>query len=444
VGPGVEISPNIFTSARLDPGNAEPMEPSTDDVLVRRCTIRGYYGGEPDRLSNAGASGRTVGIMIHNGKRIIVEHCDFAGANRYRRRILNRTMLSLNTSNRWLYFAHNVSRDVGTDRSATGMDSNQGEQYLIHYRYAPGGLFHVLESTLDRTTIDTVRLSVHQDDPGYGSRTFLWNPLGSRVPAEAGKNRHWVLFISHGRGAGQYREIAGRRDGDGSVTFALRRPWRIAPDSNSRVHLIPVHRNMIFYANSVDGGRQVLTDKTHGITFWYWTFDTVVAANTFRNMTAGVVYNSRYGGPCGWNLVRDNCIESMWGYTGDTSERAALYVDHYRSHVGWAAPEDRVWYSVGNICRGNRGRDSQVAAFLHRRGVKGEARPDLVSGPQTDSGIVLSVIENNRFTDTREGIVISAPTNCCLLRNNEIEPVDRDTPAVTDISPELTDCLIVP
>jgi len=442
VGPGIEISPNIFTRERMDPANPDPMEASSDDVLVQRCAVRGYYGGEPDRLPSAGASGRTVGVAIHNGKRIIVEHCNFASANRYHRRILNRTMLSLNTGNRWLYFAHNVSKDVGTHRSVTGMDRNQGEQYLIHYRYVPGGLFRVANSTPTRTTIDTRTLSVHQDEPAYQASTFLWNPLGSAIPAEVGKNGHWILFVSQGRGAGQYRQIAGREAGEDVVSLTLEKPWRVPPDATSRVHLITAHRDMILYGNTVDGGQQVLTDKTHGVTFWYWTFNTIVAANTFRHMTAGVVYNSRYAGPCGWNLVRNNTIEGMWGFTGDTSEKAALYVDHYRPHKAWAAPGDRVWYSVGNICRGNRGRNAAVAAFLHRR--PEPAVRELVSGPETDSGMVLSVIENNSFADTEEGIVISAPTNCCLLRNNRVQTRDKDTPPVRDVSPSLTDCLIVP
>ncbi|NQU42045.1 hypothetical protein HQ520_02085 [bacterium] len=433
VGPGVEISPNIFFENRTNPTNPEPFEASSDNILILDSKFRGYYPGEPNQLMNTGASGRTVGIMVHNGKKVIVENCDFASGDRYRARIMNRTVLSLNTANRYLYFGHNHSMDIGSHPSATGMDSNQGEQYLIHYRYTPGGLFHVTQADEDSLSITTRTLSIHQNDPEYQRNYFRWNPTGSYVPPEVGTNRHWILFVSHGKGVGQYREIAEKTETPDGYEFKLDRPWRVVPDQTSRVHLMPAHRNMVFYKNYVDTGNLVLTHKTHGITFWYWTFDTIVADNTFKNLTAGVIYNSRYDGPTGWNLTRGNKFEHIFGFTGDTSERAAMYVDHFRLHENWARPEDRVWYSAGNICRANDGRDGGVAAFLHTRRF-GASQTDIPSGPETDSGIVMSVIENNTFREMEEGIILSAPVNWGLVRNNTIETLDPETPKIVDQS----------
>ena len=118
------------------------------------------------------------------------------------------------------------------------------------------------------------------------------------------------------------------------------------------------------------------------------------------------------------NVTRDNVIEHIHGYSGDTSLKAAFYVTHFRVFEAWPAPADRVWYSIGDAARGNRGRDADVGAYLHTR--FGDLRMPRSYPPHPDGGIMLGVIENNEFQEAREGIVVSAPANWSLLRNNRI------------------------
>jgi len=94
------------------------------------------------------------------------------------------------------------------------------------------------------------------------------------------------------------------------------------------------------------------------------------------------------------------------------------------------------------ISRANRCSDGDVIAFLHRPDYSRidpaapylpEATRALLSMPRGDNtvfgysypdtpngGIMMSVIENNRFEGARDGIVVSSPVNWLLLRNNTI------------------------
>jgi hypothetical protein len=218
------------------------------------------------------------------------------------------------------------------------------------------------------------------------------------------------------------------------------------------------YRNITIYNNTLDGGNSDPLIKSHGVTFWANAFGNIIAKNTFRNLTGGVVINSFYRCPTGWNLTRDNRMEHILGNGGDTvfPGRAAFYVDHIR--VLEPPPADRVWYAVGNIFRQNDCTDGDVIAYLHRPDCAWleegnpnlpEATRKLLQMPRGDNtaiyyrypetpngGVMMSVLENNRFVNIHKGIVLSSPVNWLLLRNNEIKMLRSDAAAIVDESIE--------
>ena len=417
-GPGVMIG-------NLQPGHGDAAspEPSSNYIRIERVKIRGYYAGEPLKKSFPYASGRSIGVAIHNGKNITVEHCDLASADRAHGRVLGRTVMAFNTSTRHLYLAHNRSLNVGSHPSAPGMHTNQGEQYLFHLRYPQGGLFRVTQAAAQELTITTAGIRPERDGPDPHA---WWGTGGGRILDEVGANPHWIVFVCAGRGVGQVREVSGmRRDGE-QATLSLTQPWRVTPDAASRVNLLVAYRNITLYDNCVDQGELVPTHKSHGVCFWYVAFDNIVANNTFKNLASGVIFNTGYRNPTGWNLTRENTMQNMTGFSGDTSLEAAFYVDHYRVYGQsaprpyrhrWPPPEDRVWNSVGNAARSNHGEGGDVAAFLHAR-FGGRQPPVYVSHPE--SGLMMSVIENNDFCGAKRGLVLTPPANWAVIRQNKI------------------------
>ncbi len=60
---------------------------------------------------------------------------------------------------------------------------------------------------------------------------------------------------------------------------------------------------------------------------------------------------------------------------------------------------------------------------LHGRGQHGQ-RIRYQAGPE--KGMVMSVLENNTLTGGRRGILLSAPANWTLLRDNKLEVLDPE------------------
>lgn len=418
-GPGVQIG--TLQAFDLEKEN----EPASRGVLIERVRFSGYYAGEPNEKGNPGGSGRAVGVMIFNGKECMVRNCSFQSADRANRKIMCRTVLALNTSIKNLYLADNRSMNVGSHPSAVGMDKNQGEQYLFHYRYPPGGLFDVIRAEKDSITLDPTRADSFKPGDKFSKAHYFINDRGSRVLDEVGHNDNWIVFICAGKGLGQYREVtAQEKDGD-LIRLTLDSPWRVVPDETSRFDLTPAYRHVTVFRNFVDTGDFIQTHKTHGVTFWFYAMDNIVAGNHFRNLTSGVVFNSRFRGPTAWNLTRENVIENIHGYCGDTSLKPAGYVDHFRVTLDWPKPEDRVAYSVGNAARSNRIENADVGAYLHAR-FTGEVWGGIPPVEHPTGGMVMSVIENSVFTGIREdGIVVDTPANGCLVQGNVIQMAEN-------------------
>lgn len=439
VGPGVQVGK--FTG-----WETSKSKPLSESVLIENVEFTGYYSGEPDGKSNAGASGRATGVVLYSGRKIAVENCRFRSADRFNAKIMGRTILAFNSYGRYYYFADNRSENVGPHPSAEGMDTNQGEQYLIHYRNLHGGLFDVVAAKENSLTITTANIGSFDNETKKNATTaaqkkagqnwdtknphFYYDSRGSQVLDEVKDDKNWILYVSKGKGAGQYRAITDFIKNDKLYTFKVERDWRVVPDSASRVHLMPAYRYITIYNNYVDTGKLIEETKTHGVCLWFYNFDNIIANNTFRNMTSGIIINSRFSGPTGWNTTRGNVIENIHGYAGDTSEIAAGYVDHFRLTLQWPAVKDRLWYQVGNVFRDNTIKNASVGVYLHTRytGFVRTVKPQTVE--HTDSGIMMSVIENNTITDVKEGIVLSSPVNTSVVRGNIVETTGNAHPPI--------------
>ena len=414
VGPGILVGE--MQAYDLEKEN----EPSSNGILIENVEFTGYYAGEPNENTNPGGSGRAVGVVLYNAKNVMVQNSSFRSADRANRKIMCRTVLSVNTSSRNFYLADNHSINIGSHPTVPGMDPNQGEQYLFHYRYPYGGLFDVVQAASDSVTLDPTRAEPFKADEKFTSSHYFHDDRGSRVLDEVGKNDHWIVFICDGKGVGQYRKVAAQEKAGNHIRLVLEKPWRIVPDATSRFNLTTAIHHVVVYRNYADTGEWVLEHKTHGVTFWFYAFDNVVAENHFKNMTSGIVFNSRFRGPTAWNLTKDNVVENISGYCGDTSLEPAGYVDHFRVTLEWPTPDDRVWYSVGNIARSNRFDNVEVGAYLHAR-FTGQVWGGLPSVPHENGGMVMSILENNTFSNVQqEGIVVATPANNCLIRENRV------------------------
>lgn len=436
-----------------------PCPAGTDYIQIRGCTFRGYFDGrlEPVDKARKFQAYRGWGNMawLNNGsKNVIVERCDFAGADKQGFKVLTRSLNHKNASISDLYLAHNRGQDLAPTSMTPGYHENKGEQFIFHLWYPQAGLFDVVKAGAASVTVDPTapKYAPTGKHPGIAFKATEF----SVVPKDVDVNpEHWIVFVCAGRGVGQYRTLQGCDRGESEVAMRLDKPWRVTPDATSRIVLTAAYRRIIISGNELDGGRNDPVIKSHGVTFWGNAFENIIAGNTFRNMSGGVVINAFYRCPTGWNLTCDNRMTHILGNGGDTvfPGRAAFYVDHVR--VLEPPPEDRVWYGVGNIFRGNECSHGDTIAFLHRPDyarldVENPSLPEATrrmylmprgdntvinySYPETpDGGLMMSVLENNRFEHVRRGIVISSPLNWLLLRNNGIQSTG-DAPTIIDES----------
>jgi hypothetical protein len=437
-GTGIEIG--TLQAGHTD---RDPPERSTDYVRIERCVFRGYSRGfyrppeNPRGSSTMGA--RNHGICNENAKDVIVENCDFAGADRRGGLMMNRSILNYNTSIRNVFYARNHCHDVGMVSRQEGQIVNQGEQILFHFRYPHGGYFDVLAA-------DAQSVSVDPGDPrNQGTMTrphTVASRAGSRILPEVGRNDHWVVFVAAGKGVGQYRVVVGRRDGENRVALLLDRPWRVVPDRSSRVTLTAAFRQNIIYANEIDPGFVDPQSKTAGVLFWYNALENIVAGCTLRHLGYGVGFNGSFRNPACWNLVRDNVAEHMAGMSVECVT-PACFMDSCTPSGGvtdplWQPGSDvNGWFEVGNLFRSNTGSDAPAGIIVHVKTSRQPSRrgPSIKDLPeQTDGGIVMPVIENNHLSKVDEGVVVNQ--GCCwgVIRKNVIQTTAPDGAAIHDQS----------
>ncbi len=425
----------------------------TNEVRVSECSFTGYFPGlyKKGKEVEIFYSGfRCIAVVNASGSRCIVEKCRMQGAGRTGGRCLNRMILSLNSSNRHMFVSGNRGENVGNHRSlGDGLDFNMGEQIMFHFRAEDGGIFQALSADSDSVTLDLKdkRLSGEVTSRNFDGNTFfaaVSSPLGSRVPESVGIKAGWMVFVCGGKGMGQYRRVTEALRGDGWVRLSVESPWRVPPNSGSRLVLqVCYHQNHVV-KNWIDTGEMDPVHKTHGTVFWFNSIENIVADNDYRNLSSGVVWNHGYRNPTAWNQTTDNRFDGIQGQSGDTSESPACWVNHYRVFWKWPLAEERVVYSVGEVCRRNHGRHADVGAYLHARYEEGPGgKEDYVPHPY--GGMTLGIIEKCTFEAVRHGIVLSSPVNGAILRENRIETLDASSDKILDQSlkgPISTECFI--
>ena len=400
-----------------------PIDPAVRQVAVRNCTFQGQYAGEANRQSNSSGSGRATGVVIYNGNEIGISGNHFTSANRANRRLLNRSVLSFNSSTRNVYIADNTTLDCGSADWAA-MADNQGEQYLFHYRYTKGGIFDVTSASENSVVINT---NVGPADPGYENRWYAYDQRGGWVPDEVGNNDHWYAFVVDGTGVGQYRQITAMVKAGASATLTLASPWRLAPDSGSRICLfVPMH-HLVLRDNSVDCGN-IAGTKSHLTTLWNDCLDNVIRNNEGYNLSAGVTINGSLWAPSAWNLVEGNSFSNMYLFAGTdltavSNAFIALQFATTRESVQGDTRWPTVgWYGVGNIARHNTGTGAGCGAVManaYYGNSYGNGDPYGADEPLGGRGMQMCVLESNRFENIQVGVFTDCNTQFGVVRENQ-------------------------
>jgi hypothetical protein len=387
----------------------------SDYVKISDNVFRGSFNKGSTTTSNA--------VVNHGGNQMILERCDFRGVDRTHGKVLSRTCLLYRSSIRNTYIAQNTSSEVGQHPSVTGVDGNTGEQYIFHRQGEEGGHFNVAQASRTEISVE------------------------GGLPAQVTAGGDWIVFITLGPGAGQWRTIVGRTDPGAAV---LDRPWRVVPQPGSVAVIQQAFRHNIVYANTVDApidpGEGM---KMVGVYFYMLAFENIVASNTLNNVAVGVAIASDADMPSAWNLVVDNTIEQApgyargdsrgtggqtvgetggqtGGYAGWTAEMPMFLNEHAR---GLRAPQ-RIgitgWIGLGNTFRSNLGRRAPAAAAVGWLLGKRQKATDYRVDPRR--GLVMTVLEHNRFQDVPRGVLLSAPSNWTVLRGNTFTGKAADDP----------------
>jgi hypothetical protein len=407
--------------------------PGSHFTRIAGCRMRGHYSKGRSTDANS---------INCNGNNVILENCDFAGLDKTKGKILGRTFLSGNGYTSLAYLAGNRSMNVGSHSSVPEIDANTSEQYLFHVGDRDGGLFRVVRAEPDG-------LFLEEKAADMLAKSVVTRPWRTTMD-RAGKPRDgdWAVFVAGGRGVGQWRLLA---PGSAGVHLRIRKPWRIIPDGTSTVIAQRVFRNNIIYNNHIDPSPNPAESENHktvGVFWWINCFENITAGNTMKHVGVGVgltIFSGKDRGDTAnaWNLTRDNVFQDMIGGVGDAAPVPAFYSDHHIGN-GWAGLQEDFdhWRTVGNIFRANRGektvalahhgwmRFDEIGVGRRRRGTFEQhgQRIRYRSGPE--KGMVMSVLENNVLTGGRRGILLSAPANWTLVRNNQLEVLDPKEPEI--------------
>jgi hypothetical protein len=164
------------------------------------------------------------------------------------------------------YLGHNNSTNMGA-RYFFGVDNgvfnNTGEQFLWE-------ISHVDVDGMTVTgTASSVRLNGYSGDQG-----------------DIGKE----AVIVDGCGLGQHREVTSVDTNTGTITVSP--PWRVVPDTTSRIHLMRVPVGVAVYGNYLDGADHVYDPDSgnycNGVKPYDGGLDFIADRNVFHEVTSGI------------------------------------------------------------------------------------------------------------------------------------------------------------
>jgi hypothetical protein len=360
----------------------------TDFVRIADCKLRGHFSIGRGTLADA--------VVNWGGNEMIMEGCDVQSEDRVHGKIMGRTCLLYRSSIRNCYLAHNRSTWVGPHSSVAGIEGNTGEQFLFHRTFDEPGVYEVRTAEADRITVDASNLPPRLDGSG-----------------------DWIVFIARGPGVGQWRTIVGRAD---AATVQLDRPFRVNPQPGSIAIIHQAFRHNIVYDNFIDPAPDpaiIEPDmRTMGIFFFHNSVDNIAANNVIQHVAVGISIATNPDTPSAWNLVRDNQFRQMTGLAGDGAHSPAFYCEYslgvfppYRKNI-------LHWVSVGNVFRGNAGAEAPTAVQVGW--LRGAEQWDQDFAAGAEAGLVMSVIENNEFSQVDQPLRLTAPANWTLWRDNSV------------------------
>lgn len=394
------------------------------NVRISNCDIYGYtnvYTKPSGEKLDADEGEISRGITALNVDGLIVENNRFQGSDLKNERYLVRAMMfRLGAQN--TYIAGNEIRNVGS-AAGSGIHGNKGEQILFHGTGGTNGIFECLEADGNKVTlkVDGIPQTDYKDDKTYPAKSF--DSSGSKLIDGLEDAIYGYLYICSGKGIGQVRRVEGYAVVDGTAVFELESPFTITPDATSVVNLFYGANRNIVVGNVIKNDENLYGKglKTGGVLLFFESYKNIIADNEIANMSFGIALNARFKAPSLWNCVRGNRISGIKEYEkdyaqgGDTTYNAAFLCESVISNLdGWDGY--RAWYTVGNAFRSNTCRDGDVAIELTTNRWHRNAGWSSYRGPE--KGAAMTIVEDNRFENVADGVLIGNPAYWTLLSDN--------------------------
>lgn len=196
------------------------------------------------------------------------------------------------------YIAHNTAIDVA-------VDDNKGEMILFH---GGSGLWfgNVLSSndlTINLRTDGLVDGQVEQ------MSSYSWMLTGGQPVPDYWFNEQldwcWAVIVE-GKGFGQARLVMNHT----STSITVEKPWRIQPDSTSKIVIEPLYHSNAVYDNDLSafpvGYTQKHDSASCGVDFDGYQWASNSENNTSRRTTGGGRINATCTGPSFWTVSRND------------------------------------------------------------------------------------------------------------------------------------------
>jgi len=383
-------------------------KPDAGDVFLRHVRVRAdSYRGHPtldevdarfrESMKWSTGGGDTVRM---GGRNIEITDCDFYGSGRAL--FLSRVRGGLVAGNRffngrWGWYCISGSdglifenNDItGADLMSTGGGLNclDGSRFSQNVYYA-GNRLQLMHGW------DREAMTSDAGGEAYSGKAVAAD--GTTLILDGKPNwrgRDWRgagVFVLAGKGAGQYRRVAGQ----GEQSVIVERPWDVVPGTNSDICVTMFQGHYILSGNEFS--------DCGAMQFYGTAVENIVVRNTGTRMAGFRGLGLWYHGyqPNWFCEFRDNAIKEGNYYHWNKAADAVLEISG-QSRAPYTGP-----LNVGSVVRHNR-LDSQA----HIR----------VGGATRDA-----IVEGNRVANSAQGIFVSRHTTNVWLCANTFENVREE------------------